>query len=193
MEIELLKKTLSEGTEGQLNDAISKGALKLDDKQIKMVSFVFWICYMAEIDLTDCMVRAWNMSTAISPPDEATKDFIKVNYSINLDKINESYMREEAVFNEKIVIYEKLFGETEYLKIIKKIKKLRNDISHNRIDELSYNGKSLLDRKVKEEMIVNFFKHSLDTDKSKSPIWSLLSSEDKVEIEEKVDKYFKFK
>jgi len=55
--LDLFKQTIKTVSDDKLNETISKGALKLTDEQIATVSFVFWLVYMAEIDLKDILSK----------------------------------------------------------------------------------------------------------------------------------------
>jgi len=187
--LDLVEKSFNESDESRLNESISKGALKLDDKQIALVSFIFWLCYMAEVDLTKSIIGAWKMANTFYPLDDATKTVIKEKYNIDVGKLTDEYLREKAVFGEKINISEILFGETDLVLNLKDIKELRNDISHNRINDLVYKGESLFQKKTKIKLLMDYFRSNLNIHMSKSPIWSQLSEDEKKEIEENIKKY----
>ena len=85
-------------------------------------------------------------------------------------------------FIDKIRIYEFLFGKTKRTKLLYKIKDIRNDLSHNRIDHLSYENKSLLLRETKEQIIEDYFKTVFEGDLTKSKIWNKLTPKQISEI-----------
>lgn len=62
----------------KVNNAISKGALKLSDDQIATVSFIFWLCYMAERDLEAVLTEPWDKIAEITKPEvvEAAKKML---------------------------------------------------------------------------------------------------------------------
>lgn len=202
MDIELLRRKIAEGDEDQLNQSISKGALKLTDEQIATVSFAFWLVYMAEIDLNKTVTEAWRLaklaheSEAVSAQaGQALLDMISApkaecpschtsfqTRAIGLD--NPEY------FVDKIKIVQALMGKTARVKLFYKLNEIRNDLSHNRIDDLKYEGKPLSDRATKEKILIDYFQSGLDHDTSKSDIWNSLSPEDQKWCKETMEKIF---
>ena len=67
--IDDIKKGISGVPEDLLNNAISKGILKLSDDQINAVAFVFWICLLAERELDKVLKISWDLSAAGSSDD----------------------------------------------------------------------------------------------------------------------------
>lgn len=174
--LEQLKRVIHQVPEEKLIETFSKGALKLDDEQIKTVSFVFWLCYMAETDLNEIIKQAWDMAQKAYPvsDQEAVNKVIK-DMGFDFEKLE--------YFSQKIGIYEKMFGKIERTKILWKINTIRNDLSHNRIESLSYNGKRLTLRETKEQIVIDYFETSQRSDFSKSKIWNGLTAEQQKEIE----------
>lgn len=72
-------------------------------------------------------------------------------------------------FGEKIFTYEQLFFENNVVKVLRDIKKIRNDISHVRtVEELLYRGESLMLRKTKEKALIEYFEAVFNPDHSHS-------------------------
>ena len=178
-----MKEKIEQGSDEQLNDAISRGALKLTDVQIATVSFVFWLVYMAEIDLHHVMSSAWKESGSMFSDDinKVAKEMLQ-KYVPNGKKIDPDNLE---YFSDKITLAEALVGKNDWVELLYKLKTLRNYISHNRIDDLKYNDEPLTDRKTKEKILFDYFETSIQLDFSKSEIWNSLSEEDKAEIKEK--------
>lgn len=180
MDIEELKKTIHEGSDTQLNEAISKGALKLETSQIATVSFVFWLVYMAESDLNDVLRTSWDATSKFFTPEvnalaeKQLLDGVGGGRKININQ--------PEYFSDKIKIYEAMFGKTERARVLWKLNDIRNDLSHNRIDALSYNGQELAKRETKEKVLIDYFRTALDTNVSTSPFWTSLTDEEKAEI-----------
>lgn len=181
--LELLKKKAREGTEVQLNETISKGALKLTDEQTGTVSFVFWLVYMAETDLNDVISEAWQLAKKTASPEvQATakqmlEDMIKGERKIDIENLE--------YFVDKIKVYEAMFGKNKHSKLFWKLNDIRNDLSHNRIDGLKYEGLSLSLRSTKEKVLFDYFDTMNETDSSKSKFWNSFTPEEKKVIEEK--------
>lgn len=152
--IDDLKLIMKEVSDEMFNETISKGALQLSDNQIQAVSFAFWLCYMAEKDLNDVIKQAWKLSV-ISHPEisEYVQKILLKTFSKkdNFDINNLEY------FADKIKIHEIIYND-DLTKILWKLNNLRNNISHNRIDKLEYNGQSLFLRETKEKILLDYFK-----------------------------------
>lgn len=182
--IELLRKKAKEGTEAQLNDAISKGALKLTDEQISTVSFVFWLVYMAETDLNDAITEAWQLSKKANadPMVQAAAkkmlgDMVGGERKIDIEKLE--------YFIDKIRVYEAMFGKNKRSKLFWKFNNIRNDLSHNRINDLKYDGANLALRETKEKILFDYFDTLKETDSEQSPFWKTLTPEEQANIEKK--------
>ena len=153
--LELMQEQISKVSEEKLITTISKGALKLTDKQVDTVSFVFWLVYMAEIDLESVIKEAWAMAGNGFSDEvrQRANELIQEQYdgsrTININKLD--------FFIDKIVVLEALYGKNERVKMLYKLNDLRNDISHNRIHSLTYEGLSLDDRATKEKILIDYF------------------------------------
>ena len=182
MSIDELKDAVKKVSDNKLIETFSKGALKLTDEQINTVSFVFWLCYMAETDLNAVLLKAWDMAQKVCqfPNQEEVNQVIK-DMGIDLDKLE--------YFSQKISLYEKMFGKIARVKLFWKLNTIRNDLSHNRIDSLTYNGESLMLRATKEKIITDYFETSLNSDFSKSKIWNSLTLEQQKQAGELTKKY----
>ena len=62
MNLNEFEKIMKNVSDEKFNETISKGALQLEDDQIKATSFVFWLVYMAESDLNDVIDGAWKLT-----------------------------------------------------------------------------------------------------------------------------------
>ncbi len=197
--LEELKKRLSVVSETQINEMFSKGALKLTEAQIGTVSFVFWLVYMAEADLNTISKKAWEIAK-----DPASHEIEVVAEKMLQDRIGgqkiicpscgtvcrnrEIKPFEPEYFSDKIKVYEAFFGKTDRTNLLWKLNDIRNDLSHNRVDTLSYNGELLSERNTKEKLVLDYFRTSQDVDLSKSDIWNSLSEEEKETIRELYEK-----
>lgn len=151
--IESLKLMMKEASDELFNDTISKGALQLNDNQIQTVSFVFWLCYMAEIDLNDVIKQAWQQSITLHPEfDESVQKILLKTFS----KKDEFNIDDLEYFVDKIKVHEAVCDD-DLTKILWKLNGLRNEVSHNRIDKLEYNGQSLFLRETKENILLDYF------------------------------------
>ena len=160
--VEDVKKMIGGVSDDKLNSAVSKGALKLSDDQINTVSFVFWLCYLAERDIGFVISESWKKLAemfgveAIKP----AKKFL-TEYVFGKDK-------EKDIENlEKIRVYQGCHGSNNVTKILWEINRLRNDVSHGRIDALIYAERSLLLREVKEKLLIDYMEAVNNPDHSK--------------------------
>lgn len=59
-------------------------------------------------------------------------------------------------FGEKVLAYQTIYSENNVSKILWKLKKIRDDISHGRILELTYEKESLMQRSTKEKLFFDY-------------------------------------
>lgn len=192
IEIEILKNVLEENRDKPIDEAISKGHLKLNDDLIETISFIFWLCYMAEIDLDETLRKAWEVSKMACPDNSETKKYIKEKFGIDLKYIDVNdtdYSSKEITFGNRIDILDKILGKTNRVKLLWKLKKIRDAISHTRIDNLKYNDNDLILRETKENLLLDYFRFQGEQDFSKSKILSKLSDEQKIEINQKFEEH----
>jgi len=146
---------------GKFYSLIPKGYLKLNDQQIETVSFVFWACHLAEIQMDTLIKQAWDLAEKTFSKDETdtAQKFldkkIKDKFSKrarNIDIKNLEY------FGDKIKVINTLSGDTDYTNLLWTLKNLRDDISHTRINELQYKGKSLNNSKTQKALLIDYVK-----------------------------------
>lgn len=191
-------KTMLEAfTDTDFNSYIPKTMLRLSQKKIDTIQFVFWFCHIVERDLNDVLQQAFqNMESIMGKTSEKIIDFIKEKYKIRLEKIdpnNPKYDLECITFNDRIDIAEKSMGKSDHTRFLRKIKKLRNDLSHGRIDDLTYEGKDLAEIEVKRKLIFDWIKQGLEIGdvKSEGGIENELTKQDKRRIDELYQKFEK--
>lgn len=164
--VELFKKKIEDISDQQINETIPKCALKMNDEQIATVSFVFWLVYMAETDLYYVLNESLKTETSTLSPEvkkkveEILKEKIKGEKEVNFNDLEN--------FSDKVKAYEALFGETKRTKLLWKLKNIRDDLSHNRIENLKYEGQALSLRKTKEKILIDYFETAQEADFSKS-------------------------
>jgi len=190
-----LKKLLNESTDEQLNSMIPKGALKLSEEHITMVSFVFWLVYLAETDLNDSLVRAWKTSGPKFSPEVQMMAEEKLQELLAAPacsacgtpglgrKIN---IAEPKYFSDKIRLHQALMGKTGRTRLSWKLNDLRNQLGHTRIDDLSYGGISLTLRETKLKILSDYFDTVYEVDVSKADIWNSLPPEQQRDILEAI-------
>ena len=69
-------------------------------------------------------------------------------------------------FGEKIRAYTAVYGNNNVASILWCLKGLRDDISHGRIDGLSYDEQPLIERKTKEKMLIDYLEAVSNPDHS---------------------------
>lgn len=181
-----IKAILSKVSDDKIVESITKGVLKLSADQINTILYVFCICYLAERDLEYPLTNVWSKLLQISTPEAVSEAKDKLNQFLNqqgfgpsLDDVLMGVPEEIAIkikdvfkkrynekipldinnlstFGEKIKVYEKIFTKNNVSSILWKIKNIRDDISHGRIDELKYEGKSLSLRETKEKLLIDY-------------------------------------
>ena len=165
--IDELKKRLELATDEQITTIISHGTLKMNDTQTATVSFVFWICYLAERELENVLVEAWKKTKEILSTDNDTIVYIRNKYKIRneiIDTSDPNYKPNDITFTDKIDIFQKINGDTKMTKFLWKLKRIRNDLSHGRIDDLKYDGDNLYTKEIKEKMLIDYFDCLLNND-----------------------------
>ncbi len=152
--IEELKALMKAAENKKFNETVARGALGMTDEQMDTVSFVFWLVYMAETHLDKSREMAWKIATegADSATIEAMEKMLK-------EKMGEPGfdVRNPPYFSQKIKIHEAHTGNEEQTKLLQELSRIRNDLSHNRINDLNYYGESLFSREVKEKAALDFF------------------------------------
>jgi len=157
--IEKLKANLKNNYNGKAYSLIPKGVLGLSEGEIDTVSFVFWICYLAEVKLEELIKKAWDVAKQIHTTEQlkAAEDLLNVEVRNKFPWIRKKLsINSLETFGVKVVVIKYFNGDTDFTKILSELVKLRNDISHTRIDNLRYNGADLNNGEVQERLLVDF-------------------------------------
>lgn len=93
---------------------------------------------------------------------QAVKESYNEKPILNIDNL--------STFGEKIKAYEKMFAKNNVTAILWKIKLIRDDMSHGRINELKYEGQSLLLRETKVKILADYMDAVSNPDHSKSQL-----------------------
>jgi hypothetical protein len=155
MEIEILKKLIDVNSEDKLNNVVANGILGLSDEEINTVSFIFWFCYLVETDLNDVLTNCWKEALNKynkNIQDEAVKiikEKVFKDKNKNIDNLE--------YFSDKIKFYIFSKGKNGLSKLLWKVNDIRNNLSHNRIDELEYKNRSLYLKETKKELLIDYF------------------------------------
>lgn len=136
--------------------------------------------------------------------DEAVGDFSQKLSSLShedreslLEYISGNYQQKRAIstmtdlpyFIDKIKLYEGLFGHNAHVTMFYKINDIRNALSHNKLNELTYNGESLELRGTKEKVLIDYLATMLeDSNFEQSEIWQSLSTQEKEWIKKQNEK-----
>jgi len=183
-----LKSLIKENKDSPLDEVISRGALKLDDNHIETVSFIFWLCYMAEYDLDDILRESFRLAKKAYPVNDFIIKVLKEEHNLDIKKIdpdNPDYLPNEITFGDRIKILKNSFGDDQAVKLLWKLKGLRDDISHGRIKKLSYNNKNLLLRETRENLLIDYFNQMLNENFFKSKTWNKLDEKAQEEVKRK--------
>jgi len=107
---------------------------------------VLWVSYFSERELT-----------------RAIKD-IEINHGRDLNEMQAEL--DEMVFGQKITFADDNYNQSgnsdAYIKMLRSIKELRNDMAHGRMDELVYKGYSLGDIKGQMKLVVDLANSALN-------------------------------
>lgn len=185
LKTEDLEKFMPLVPENKFIDFIPKTLLKLDQTTIDTVSFIFWFCYMAEIEIYHTIKTVYNRVTEKYSMEEGRKMYKDVIHTLILNEFggkprceacgNKKYYDIENLdyFIDKIKVASLFMGKDhKFIKILWKLNGLRNEISHNRLSNLIYNKQNLCLRTTKEELLFDYKEASLlPMDKNKSPVW----------------------
>jgi len=183
-----IEKQIKMVSDDKINETFSVGALKLSPELIAAVSFTFWLVYMAETDLNNIISRAWSGAKSFFPYEVQIRAKEMLTEAIGGDKRKVDPDSLEY-FSDKIKMCGVLAGDSPYIKLLWKLNGLRNDLSHNRLDKLAYNGLALTTRDGKEAVILDYFRSNLSgPDPSESEFWKTLTDEDKDKITELLTK-----
>jgi hypothetical protein len=114
-----------------------KERFSLTDDQFEAVDFVFWIAYFVEREAEDLIIYP---EVQLGARQKAIE--------VLMDKLH---------FGDKIKVIEELYvgKKDNFIKLMRKIQDMRNDIAHGRFDRLNYGGYSLSDNKGKIKLIAN--------------------------------------
>lgn len=143
--LDQIKSHIGEVSDEDIAKAISHGALQYSDDVSQMVSFAFWMCFMAEQDLKSQLEDGWAYVKEVNPDadyDSMAKILLEER-DIKTEKIDpesDHYSDRDISFGDRIYIREQIFGKTNFVKLLWKLKNIRDDISHGRINDIEYGG-----------------------------------------------------
>ncbi|MFZ4500537.1 MAG: hypothetical protein ACOYMZ_03555 [Minisyncoccia bacterium] len=126
---------------GGLNKGIAKEMVKkrfsLTEEHFEAVDFVFWIAYFVE--------------------REAEELIIDPEVHVGARKSAMEALVSKLHFGDKIKIIEELHTgkKDEFVKLMRKIQDMRNDVAHGRFNDLNYGGYNLSDNRAKIKLIGN--------------------------------------
>jgi hypothetical protein len=212
MDIDTFTEMMKGVSDEKFNETFSKGMLQLTDEQTNTILSMFFLCYMAEKDLEEVLTTAWREASIHFSPEvntqakETLKEMVFGKRDLQLNQAMEGLSEEviakikQAVrqgyiekrdfdidsleyFSDKIKIYEAMFGENERTKLLWKINGIRNDISHNRINQLTYNKEDLMLRGTKEKLLVDYLRTSFTSNFEDTEFFKKLTPEQIAEID----------
>lgn len=191
-----LKNLLTDNADERFfNTFIPEKILKLSSPRIETVQFVFWFCYSVEKQLNEISQLGWKTQEKIEgKASKEVLEFIEKEYKIKVEKIDSTHPKfdvSDIMFNDLIDILEKISGTSDFTRFLRKIKGLRNDLSHLRIEELKYDGEDLLDNKVKSKLLSDYIQlmNKFNDMKWEGGLINQLSEEDKKRIDIKYNKW----
>lgn len=187
--IEQLEKVIQNLSDEELSLMIPKASLKLDPNVIQTANFAFWLCFMAELDHSSILEEAWNASKKVYGNSEEVIDLIKQKFGIKVEKIDPNepgYNANNITFGDKIYVLELMIGKNDSVKLLWKLKNIRDNLSHGRINQLDYDDQNLQLRITKEKILKDYFTYGLNFNLDKSPVWKQLVEEDKKDINNKL-------
>lgn len=168
--VERLEELVNADYDGKIYSLIPKGILRLDDQQIATVSFVFWVCHLAEVNMHTLIKHAWDVvEKAFSKEDsdaaqKLLDERIKDKFSKKGRKIDVKNLK---YFGDKVKVINTLSGNTDYTNLLWILKDLRDNISHTRINDLQYKNRDLNDLKVQKTLLIDYVR-AMENHKSQS-------------------------
>lgn len=126
---------------GDFNKDIAKHMVRerfsITDNQFEAVDFIFWTAYLVEREAEKLIIYP---EVQIGARKEAMKAIVS-----------------KLHFGEKIKVIEELYtGKKDgFIKLMRKIQNLRNDVAHGRFDNLKYEACDLSDNKGRIMLIAN--------------------------------------
>lgn len=154
---EQLSSLLSQFSNEDFRMYIAKRVLGLSEEEVLTVEFVFWFCHAIEQQLRSVLAEAWeNMEgeLGVAPPE--LHAFLKQEYGFKTEKVAPShpdYDARNVTFGDLIHYVELLRGKTPHVNFLWKVKNIRDDLSHGRIQELEYENHSLFAKETKIKLI----------------------------------------
>ncbi len=114
-----------------------KERFSISDEQLEAVDFVFWIAYLVEREAESLIVEP---EVLVGARKEAMKAIIS-----------------KLHFGEKIKVIEELYSSKNdpFIKLMRQIQDLRNNIAHGRFANLNYAGYPLNDNRGKLTMVAD--------------------------------------
>lgn len=127
-----------------LSKNLVKERYSLTEEEFEAVDFVFWIAYLVERTAEELIIQP-----------EIAAGARQAAMEIIVSKLH---------FGEKIKIIEELHTgkKDKFVKLMRKIQDMRNDIAHGRFNNLKYGGYSLSDNRGKINLIANLRDAALD-------------------------------
>lgn len=125
------------GLDKDIAKKMVKESFDLSENQFEAVDFVFWIAYFVERESEELITYP---EIQIGARKEAMESLVS-----------------KLHFGDKIKVMEELYtGKKDpFIKLMRKIQDLRNDIAHGRFDNLNYGGYHLSDNRAKMKLVAN--------------------------------------
>lgn len=114
-----------------------KERFSLTNEQFDAVDFVFWVAYFVEREAEDLIIYP--------------------EVKIGARQIAMDTIIGKLYFGDKIKIIEELYAgkKDSFIKLMRKIQDMRNDIAHGRFNKLTYGGYDLSDSRGKIKLLAN--------------------------------------
>lgn len=123
------------GLDKDIAKTFVKERFNLSEEQFRAADFVFWISYYIEREAEDLIIEP------------------EVHIGARRESIE--LMVSKLYFGAKIELIEKLYSSSKdpFIKLMRKVQTLRNDVAHGRLNNLEYGGFPLHDNRGKIKMI----------------------------------------
>ncbi len=125
------------GLEKDIAKKMVKQRFSLTDDQFEAVDFIFWIAYYVEREAEELVIYP---EIGVGASREAMESLVS-----------------KLHFGENIKVVEELYAEKKdnFIKLMRVIQDMRNDIAHGRFNSLTYSGYHLSDNRAKIKLIGN--------------------------------------
>lgn len=87
--VDQVKEMLKDVPDKKLNEAVTKGVLKLSDEEVDTLMFIFGLCYMAERNMGAVFIKPWEKLAATNSPETVARAKEILNDFLSRERVGE--------------------------------------------------------------------------------------------------------